>query len=206
MYKKVCYREYTDGTFKHEKPHPSHLGFLGPIIKGEVGDIIKVHFKNMADRPFTVHAHGLYYTKAGEGSIYADHSSDEQQRDDKVEPNNVYTYNWIVNEQHAPTETDEDCVTRMYHSHVISVKDTNTGLIGIEGSRFLRTYQVSLQCLKFWQPFCLGKPANSIWMRNVPKMFTPRFLARLRANLKLILFLLLSYWIVLLYYSSNGVS
>jgi len=134
-YKKVLYREYTDGTFNREKPHPPNLGFLGPIIKGEVGDTIKVHFKNMARRPFTVHAHGLFYNKSGEGSVYADHTRDEQKRDDKVEPNSVYTYNWFVNEQHAPTETDEDCVTRIYHSHVISVKDTNTGLIGIEGSR-----------------------------------------------------------------------
>ncbi|KAL9983729.1 hypothetical protein ACROYT_G005948 [Oculina patagonica] len=130
MYKKVLYREYTDGTFTQEKPHPPHLGFLGPVIKGEVGDTIKVHFKNKARRPFTVHAHGIFYNKASEGSIYADHSNDEQKRDDKVKPNKVHTYNWLINEQHAPTETDEDCVTRMYHSHVMSVKDTNTGLIG----------------------------------------------------------------------------
>lgn len=96
----------------------------------------------MAHRPFSVHAHGLFYNKAGEGSFYADHSSDAQQRDDKVKPNNVYTYNWVVNEQHAPTETDEDCITRMYHSHVISVKDTNTGLIGKEGSSYRVTKSV----------------------------------------------------------------
>lgn len=136
VYKKVLYREYTDGTFTQEKPHPPHLGFLGPVIKGEVGDTIKVHFKNMARRSFTVHAHGVLYNKASEGSIYADHSNDEQKRDDRVQPNEVHTYHWFINEQHAPTETDEDCVTRMYHSHVISVKDTNTGLIGIKESNF----------------------------------------------------------------------
>ena len=130
MYKKVLYREYTDGTFVQEKPHPQHLGFLGPIIKGEVGDTIMVHFKNMGNRPYTVHSHGIFYDKANEGAIYADRSSEERKRDDSVQPNQVHVYTWFVNEQHAPTEADEDCVTRMYHSHVISVNDINTGLIG----------------------------------------------------------------------------
>ncbi|CAH3123052.1 unnamed protein product, partial [Pocillopora meandrina] len=129
-YKKVLYREFTDETFSQEKAHPPHLGFLGPVIKGEVGDTIRVHFKNMARRPFTVHPHGLFYSKAAEGSLYADHSSADQKRDDMVGPNEENTYNWFINEHHAPTESDEDCVTRMYHSHVISPKDTNTGLIG----------------------------------------------------------------------------
>ena len=130
MYKKVLYREYTDGTFTQEKVHPHHLGLLGPIIKGEVGDTIKVHFKNKANRAFTVHSHGVFYDKGDEGAIYADHSSAEQKRDDSVEPNKSHVYTWIVNEEHAPTQADDDCVTRMYHSHVKSVKDINTGLIG----------------------------------------------------------------------------
>lgn len=130
VYKKVLYREYSDGTFTKERPHPPHLGILGPIIKGEVGDTIKVHFKNMANRPYTVHPHGIFYSKANEGAIYADHSSEEQKRDDSVKPNQVHVYTWFVNEEHAPTEADEDCVTRMYHSHVISDSDIYTGLIG----------------------------------------------------------------------------
>lgn len=50
VYKKVLYREYEDGTFKNPKPHPEHLGVLGPILYGEVGDTIVVEFKNMAGR------------------------------------------------------------------------------------------------------------------------------------------------------------
>ena len=111
----------------------------------------------MARRPFSVHPHGLFYNKDSEGSFYADHSSDKQQRDDKVQPDNVYTYNWVVNELHAPTKTDEDCVTRMYHSHVISVKDTNTGLIGIEGSSFYKRLTNSVYSTKsFGSHFDLG--------------------------------------------------
>lgn len=130
VYKKVLYREYTDGTFTREKPHPEELGLLGPMIKGEVGDTIKVHFKNMANRAYTVHAHGIFYSKADEGAKYADHSSEEEKRDDIVEPNKAHVYTWFINEEHAPTAADEDCVTRMYHSHVKSIKDINTGLIG----------------------------------------------------------------------------
>lgn len=49
VYEKVLYREYTDNSFNKEKPHPQHLGILGPVIKGEVGDVIKVYFKNKAN-------------------------------------------------------------------------------------------------------------------------------------------------------------
>ena len=131
LYKKVLYREFTDGSFTQEKPHPSHLGVLGPVIKGEVGDVVKIHFKNKANRVFTVHSHGIFYDKSDEGALYADHSSDDQKRGDLVEPNKTHLYTWIVTEEHAPTEGDGDCVIRMYHSHVMSVNDINTGLIGI---------------------------------------------------------------------------
>ena len=131
LYKKVLYREFTDGSFTQEKPHPSHLGVLGPIIKGEVGDVVKIHFKNKANRAFTVHSHGIFYDKSDEGALYADHSSDDQKTGDLVEPNKTHLYTWIVTEEHAPTEGDGDCVIRMYHSHVMSVNDINTGLIGI---------------------------------------------------------------------------
>src|SRR5262245_21668471 len=45
VYKKALYREYTDGTFAQLKPRApewEHLGFLGPLIRGEVGDTIKI--------------------------------------------------------------------------------------------------------------------------------------------------------------------
>lgn len=46
-YKKALYIEYTDSTFSIKKPAPNHRGFLGPVIRAEVGDTIKVVFKNM---------------------------------------------------------------------------------------------------------------------------------------------------------------
>ena len=63
-YLKVVYREYTDAQFNKQKERSKaqeHLGVLGPMIHAEVGDTIEVVFKNMADRQFSMHPHGLYY-------------------------------------------------------------------------------------------------------------------------------------------------
>src|SRR5438045_4582780 len=49
VYRKALYREYTDATFATRKPRPpqdEYLGLLGPILRAEVGETIKVVFKN----------------------------------------------------------------------------------------------------------------------------------------------------------------
>lgn len=66
-YKKSVYKQYTDSTYTTEIPKPGWLGFLGPIIRAEVGDTIKVHLKNFASRPYTIHPHGVFYKKDSEG-------------------------------------------------------------------------------------------------------------------------------------------
>ena len=66
VYRKALYREYTDATFTHLKPRPpewQHAGILGPIIRAEVGDTIRVVFKNNASRPYSMHPHGGFITK-----------------------------------------------------------------------------------------------------------------------------------------------
>ncbi|KAL9973399.1 hypothetical protein ACROYT_G019855 [Oculina patagonica] len=130
-YNKVLYREYTDGTFKTEKDHPVYLGFLGPILKGEVGDTIEVHFKNMANGNFSVHPHGVLYRKDSEGALYEDQTMGADKKDDHVPPGGSHVYSWRLTESHAPTEGDDDCLTWIYHSHVLPHKDINTGLLGI---------------------------------------------------------------------------
>ena len=48
-YLKAVYREYTDETFqklKERKPEDQCLGIVGPVLHAEVGDTIKVLFKN----------------------------------------------------------------------------------------------------------------------------------------------------------------
>lgn len=70
IYRKAVYHEYTNASFTTLKPRPAaweHLGVLGPVIRGEVGDTIKVVFKNNARFPFSVHAHGVRYDERSAG-------------------------------------------------------------------------------------------------------------------------------------------
>src|ERR1700733_12103243 len=61
IFLKAIYREYTDANFTSLKARPpewEHLGILGPLIRAEVGDTIRVVFRNNATVPYSVHAHG----------------------------------------------------------------------------------------------------------------------------------------------------
>lgn len=62
-------KQFTDGSFRREiKPAP-WMGYVGPLIKGETGDVVYVHFRNMASRPYNLHPHGVQYFKNGEGTF-----------------------------------------------------------------------------------------------------------------------------------------
>lgn len=41
------------------------LHILGPLLRGEVGDILTVVFKNNASRPYSVHAPGVLESSTG---------------------------------------------------------------------------------------------------------------------------------------------
>uniref|UniRef100_A0A8V5G0V6 Ceruloplasmin n=1 Tax=Melopsittacus undulatus TaxID=13146 RepID=A0A8V5G0V6_MELUD len=129
-YKKSVYKQHTDSTYTTEIPKPDWLGFLGPIIRAEVGDTIKVHLRNFASRPYTIHPHGVFYEKDSEGSLYPDMSPQDQKKDDAVFPGGNYTYTWTVPEDHSPTVDDPNCLTWIYHSHIDAPKDIASGLIG----------------------------------------------------------------------------
>ena len=133
VYLKSEYREYTDASFTHLKQRPAkwqHVGLLGPVIEAEVGDTIKFVFKNNTRYPASVHPHGVFYTKAGEGASYADGTSGADKADDAVAPGRTYTYNWNVPERAGPGPMEGSSTMWMYHSHVDEVGDTNAGLMG----------------------------------------------------------------------------
>ena len=67
VYKKTIYFEYTDATFTVEIPKHPTLGLLGPLLHAEVGDRLEITYFNNASRKFSVHPHGLFYNKDGEG-------------------------------------------------------------------------------------------------------------------------------------------
>lgn len=133
LYWKALYREYTDATFTTLKPRPpewEHLGLLGPLLRAEVGDTIRVVFRNNVDFPASLHPHGVFYNKDSEGAPYADRTSGAAKMDDGVPPGATHTYVWPVPERAGPPEGQLSSAFWMYHSHTNEVKDVNAGLIG----------------------------------------------------------------------------
>ncbi len=130
VYRKAIYRQYTDATFRTLKPRPPdqrYLGILGPIIHAEVGDTVKVVFKNNANRPYSIHPHGVLYDHASEGMKYNDGVSGSG---GEVLPGHTYTYTWYVPERAGPGPNDPSSIVWLYHSHVDDQRDVDSGLIG----------------------------------------------------------------------------
>jgi manganese oxidase len=132
-YEKAIYREYTDATFVTLKPRPpewQHLGILGPLIRAEVGDTIKVVFKNNAHHPYSIHPHGLLYAKDSEGAPYEDGVPASQKGGDSVAPGKTFTYTWQVPERAGPGPSDPSSIVWLYHSHTNEIADMGAGLVG----------------------------------------------------------------------------
>ena len=131
-YRKAVFHEYTDDTFQTLKPRPAelaHMGMLGPVIRAEVGDTIKVVFRNNASFAFSLHPHGVAYTRDSEGAMYAD-GMDKPENDGLVAPGKTHVYTWIAREQSGPGPGDGSSIVWLYHSHNYEPKDVNAGLIG----------------------------------------------------------------------------
>lgn len=131
VYTKALYREFTDASFTRDKPVTDdtlHLGVLGPFIKAEVGDIVEVVFKNMASRPYSIHAQGLHYNKSYEGMAYQDGRHGDT--GDAVQPGDLFTYRWKVPNAFGSSTHGQNCVNFLYHSGVNPVKDVYSGLVG----------------------------------------------------------------------------
>ena len=132
-FRKAVYREYTDATFSTLKPRPQqweHLGILGPLIRAEVGDVIKVVFKNNAKIFGGMHSHGLAYGKDSEGAVYQDGVMPEQKKGYVVPPGQVFTYTWTVPERAGPGPGDPSSILCVYHTQWIQSRDVNAGLLG----------------------------------------------------------------------------
>jgi manganese oxidase len=132
-YKKAIYREYMDATFSKVQTRTDeqqYLGILGPIIRGEVGDTIKIFFKNKATRPYSMHPHGMLYQKDSEGAGYNDGTTGPDKADDMVSPGSTHVYIWEIPERSGPGPNDPSSIVWLYHSHVDEMRDVATGLFG----------------------------------------------------------------------------
>ena len=130
---KAIYREYTDSTFGTLKARPAaweHLGILGPLLRAEVGDTIRVVFHNNLGFAASMHPHGVSYTKASEGAPYAAAKGEEALTGNAVPPGATHTYIWPVPERAGPASGDASSILWMYHSHVKEGQDPSTGLLG----------------------------------------------------------------------------
>lgn len=130
VYKKTIFREYTDDTFKTLKPRQpewEHLGILGPLIRAEVGDTIRVVFRNNGHQPFSIHPHGVLYMKDSEGAQY---DSGPGPQNGAVPPGGTRAYLWTVPERAGPNYGEGSSILWMYHSHIDEEKDVNAGLVG----------------------------------------------------------------------------
>lgn len=133
IYRKAIYQEYTDSTFQTLKPRPpewEHLGILGPLLRASVGDTFRIVFRNNASHPYSMHPHGVFYTKDSEGAPYADGTSGADRADDGVAPGGTHVYTWPVPERAGPAMGEGTTVFWMYHSHTEEGKDVNAGLMG----------------------------------------------------------------------------
>jgi manganese oxidase len=132
-YTKCLYHGYTDATFTHQLPRPAdeqYLGLLGPVIRAQVGDTIKVTFRNNCSFPASVHPHGVFYDKKDEGAPYNDGRTGPDKAGDAVVPHQQYVYTWQVPERAGPGPMDGSSVMWMYHSHTNEVPDVFSGLVG----------------------------------------------------------------------------
>uniref|UniRef100_A0A8C3F7K2 Plastocyanin-like domain-containing protein n=1 Tax=Chrysemys picta bellii TaxID=8478 RepID=A0A8C3F7K2_CHRPI len=131
-YKKAVFRQYADANFNKrlETPRPKEMGILGPIIRAQVRDIIKIVFKNMASRPYSIYLHGVTLSKDAEGATDPLDSTDNSTLSKAVQPGETYTYKWSIVDTDQPTAQDAQCLTRLYHSAVDVTRDIASGLIG----------------------------------------------------------------------------
>ena len=88
-----------------------HLGMLGPLLRAEVGDTIRVVFKNNGRHPFSLHPHGVFYAKDSEGAQYEDGTGSNK----GVPPGGSHTYVWPVPERAGPAREapSSGCITRI---------------------------------------------------------------------------------------------
>ena len=115
LYRKVLYRAYTDASFTQLATQPAWLGFLGPVLRAEVGDQLELVVRNKAARPYSIHIHGLPPAENGVA----------------VPPGGTHTYRWQIDTAAGPGPQDASSVAWFYHSDVDTLRDIHAGLAGV---------------------------------------------------------------------------
>jgi FtsP/CotA-like multicopper oxidase with cupredoxin domain len=83
----VVYQRFTKGW--NRRMDNRSAGLAGPLIRAEVGDTVKVHFRNLdLEDPHSMHFHGFRYRPSSDGSYVPGFSG----KDANVQPGEDYTY------------------------------------------------------------------------------------------------------------------
>ena len=106
-----------------------YLGLSGRSIRAEVGDTIKVVFRNNCPFPASVHPHGVFYNKDSEGAPYDDGTTAPTRPTTRCRPA-ARTPTPGGARARRPRPEDGSSVMWMYHSHTDEMCDTYAGLIG----------------------------------------------------------------------------
>jgi FtsP/CotA-like multicopper oxidase with cupredoxin domain len=124
--------EYTDASFTTRVAQPPWLGILGPIIRAEVGDTVKIHFCNhAASGAYGMHPHGFRYTKAAEGAHYFGNDAvTPPGAGAMIDPGQCFDYTWAADDDSGPGPGDLSSKVWWYHSHIDEPAETNAGLLG----------------------------------------------------------------------------
>ena len=123
VYEKYRYFQYTDDTYTTQVEQPVWMGILGPQLHVVERDSVRVHFLNRADKPLSIHVHGLQYDEENEGA-------DMKGSGAAVPPGGTFTYHWEADSDAAPGPNDPSSIVWLYHSHVDAVTEVYDGLIG----------------------------------------------------------------------------
>ena len=118
-YRTAVYREYTDGSFSHERTRDDagrSLDVAGPVIRASVGDTVAIVFRNRMGFPASLHADALRLGgdepdgefDAGSGSWSGDESP--------VPPGHQRVYQWTVPETAGPERGEEGSALWFYHT------------------------------------------------------------------------------------------
>jgi hephaestin len=136
-YRTAVYQEYTDGTFTRVKPRPAewrHLSFLGPLIRADVGDTIRVVFRNRVGFAANVHPDAVLHGPDAQNALSAATPTSEglgaDSDDAPVPPGQSRVYTWAVPTQAGPGPDDHGSVLWLYHSHTGQTAGGDAGLIG----------------------------------------------------------------------------
>ncbi|RUS32237.1 Cupredoxin [Jimgerdemannia flammicorona] len=119
VYRKAAYRAYTDASFRMRISHDSYLGTLGPVIRAEVGDRVRVRFRNMASRNYSVYPYGVVsrYDRSKKAGA-------------PITPGEEHVYEWDIPDRSGPGPKDPSSLVWAYVSDANPTRDLHSGLVG----------------------------------------------------------------------------